>query len=146
MKRPSIRTYVAAVCLLAALILIGMDWSGLHILAGGNYRGFLALVVFGILAEQQALAVKVGRSAGGSSISFLPLVTILLLFGPTVAVASVLLNSTIVEYAIRRKGLLRKSSNAPARLRSPFRFRKYILRSRKASQVGLSALLVVYRS
>jgi putative nucleotidyltransferase with HDIG domain len=71
----------------------------------------LTLLLFGIFAEQQAVAVKVGRAGGNSSISFLPLLTILLLFGPTAAVGSVVINMAVVEYVVRRKSTLRASFN-----------------------------------
>lgn len=111
MNRLSIRTYVWAVCLTALLILATTDWSTLSFLRGGYAWGLGTLVLFGIFAEQQALTVKVGRSAGGSSIGFLPLLTIVLLFGPIAAIASFLAISTVVEYAIRRKTPLRANFN-----------------------------------
>jgi len=111
MRRLSIRTYVTGICLVAGLIIVLTDWSDLAYLFPQDLGGLGTLILFGILAEQQALTIKVGPAAGGSSIGFLPLLTIVLLFGPTAAVASILVSSTIVEYVLRRRGPLRANFN-----------------------------------
>jgi hypothetical protein len=82
MKSKAIQTYVAFVVLMAAAILGGQDWSVLTQFPWVSVVGFLALVVLGVLSESWALTITVGRSAGGSSITFLPLLASILLFGP----------------------------------------------------------------
>ncbi|MHB1191649.1 MAG: HD-GYP domain-containing protein [Longimicrobiales bacterium] len=88
-----------------------MDWRALALLERQHYWGLATLVLLALVAEGQAVTVRVGHNAGGSSISFLPLLTIVLLFGPAATVLAMLVNGTIAEYLIRRKEPLRANFN-----------------------------------
>lgn len=112
MKKPSgIELYVAAICLLAGGLLFSADWGSLLQLGTGGFWGFGALLVLGLLAEQQALTIKIGRIAGGSSVIFLPLLTIVLLFGATAALAFMICVAPISQYGFQRKEPLRANFN-----------------------------------
>jgi putative nucleotidyltransferase with HDIG domain len=111
MDKLSTHVYVWAVCLLALALAAGTDWGQLAALSPSDYWGLGTLVALGFVAEGQALTIKMGRSASGSSIAFLPLFTIVLLFGPAATVLSMLVSGPIVEYAIKRKQPLRANFN-----------------------------------
>ncbi len=111
MQQRSVHLYVTAVCLLAAVLAAGSDWGQLQGFSAADFWGLGTLVLLGFLAEGQALTIKMGRTAGGSSIAFLPLFTIVLLFGPAATVLSMLVSGPIVEYGIRRKRPLRANFN-----------------------------------
>jgi putative nucleotidyltransferase with HDIG domain len=111
MKSKAIQTYVAFVVLMAAAILGGQDWSVLTQFPWVSVVGFLALVVLGVLSESWALTITVGRSAGGSSITFLPLLASILLFGPTAAVLFMLVTGLVGEVFIRKKEKVRAVFN-----------------------------------
>ncbi len=107
----AIRAYIGAVCVLATFLAVRQDWTAFVGWAAEDYWGFATLIVLGIAAEQQALTIKVGRIAGGSSIAFLPLLTIVLLFGPTPAVVFYIVGGVIAEYLIRHKEPWRANFN-----------------------------------
>lgn len=106
-----IRLYVAAIWVLAAALLYTTNWSPLTHLGQDGYVGLGALVVIGLLAEQQALTIRVGRLAGGYSVTFLPLMVVVLLFGPAAALGFMLCVAPISQYLFQRKEPLRASFN-----------------------------------
>lgn len=103
--------YVWAVCTVALILALAMDWLGLVSLGLAHASGLVTLVLLALVAEGQAVTIRVGRNSGGSSISFLPLLTIVLLFGPTATVGAMLLIGLVAEYVIRRKEPIRANFN-----------------------------------
>ncbi len=103
--------YVTGVCVVALVSLSLQDWGQLGYLVQRDYWGLAVLALLALFAEQQALKIKVGRVSGGSSIGFLPLFTLVLLFGPAATVGTTAITSAVVEYLIRRKEPLRANFN-----------------------------------
>jgi len=111
MRRSPVTIYVTGVCLVALVLLFMQDWGQLAYLAHRDYWGLATLALLALFAEQQALKIKIGRVSGGSSIGFLPLFTLVLLFGPAATVGTTAATGAIVEYLIRRKEPLRANFN-----------------------------------
>lgn len=103
--------YIWAICLSAVGMAFVMDWWPLLGLSRGDAWGLATLMALALMAEGQAVAIRVGRNTGGSSISFLPLLTIVLLFGPAAAVLAMGFNGFVAEYLIRRKDAVRAVFN-----------------------------------
>ena len=66
------------------------------------WTGLLALVILGLISESLSLTVKVGGNSGSSSITFLPLLTCVLLFGPVPAVMLHAATGSFGEIIVRR--------------------------------------------
>lgn len=103
--------YIWAVCVVALALAAAQDWRSLGSLGADHAAGLATLVVLALVAEGQAITVRVGRNSGGSSISFLPLLTIVLLFGPAVTVGAMFVNGFVAEYLVRRKESIRANFN-----------------------------------
>ncbi|HSW28874.1 MAG TPA: HD-GYP domain-containing protein [Longimicrobiales bacterium] len=65
-----------------------------------------------ILSESLAIRLTVGKSAGNSSITFIPLLASVQLFGPEAAVLLMGVTGILVEFAIRRNELIRGVFNS----------------------------------
>ncbi len=111
MRNRATTLYVLGICVSAAGLVLAMDWSPLWTLSRAHAGGLTTLIVLALIAEGQAVTIRVGRQSGGSSISFLPLLTIVLLFGPAATVLAMLINGLVAEYLIRRKESLRANFN-----------------------------------
>ena len=111
MKNRALNVYIWATCLAAGLLALGLDWASLGPLSGAHFRGLGTLIVLGILADSRPLTVKVGQNTGGSSIAFLPVLSIVLLFGPAATVLSMLITGIVVEHLVRRKEAYRANFN-----------------------------------
>lgn len=112
MKRTSaIHAYVWSMAALAGLLLAFVDWSQLARFSSTELLGLGTLALLALFSEQQAVSIGAGKVSGGSSVGFLPLFTILLLFGPVAAVATMLVTGPAVEYLIRQKEPIRANFN-----------------------------------
>jgi putative nucleotidyltransferase with HDIG domain len=111
MRLSPVTWYVTAICFAALVMAFFQDWSLLVDLSARDYWGFATLILLGLAAEQQALSIKVGGDAHGHSIAFLPLLTIVLLFGPAPGVLFWIIGGPIAEYLIRRKPAIRSNFN-----------------------------------
>jgi hypothetical protein len=98
-------------CVLAVVMLVVQDWSGFATLTTSDYWGVGTLAVLALVAEMQRLSIQVGGDSGGSSIGFLPLFTLLLLFGPAAALGTMVMLGVVMGYGLRRKELLRANFN-----------------------------------
>lgn len=107
----AVKVYVTAVCSAGILLVYFMDWGGLALIAPRDFWGLGVLALLGLVAEQQALIIKVGRVVGGSSIAFLPLLMLVLLYGPAATVAAMVVSGSVVEYLVRRNPPLRANFN-----------------------------------
>ena len=120
MKLKGIQVYVGSMTVLALAALLLQDWDGLvRVLDGapnGLWRellGWGALLSLALISESFALSIKVGRSSSStSSIIFLPLLTSVLLFGPTLTVVLMAVTGLVGEFAIRKKEPIRAVFNA----------------------------------
>ena len=111
MKPPSVLAYVTAICLIAMAMAALQDWSALANWSSVDIWGFATLIMLGLASEQQALSIKIGRVASVSSITFLPLLTGVLLFGPAAGVLFWMILGPLAEYGVRRKPALRANFN-----------------------------------
>ena len=111
MKPRPIHIFVAAVTAGAVAGLMLSDLAGLLHLSGREAQGLAALVGLGLLAEYLALTVDVTQNRGTSSITFLPCLAVLLLFGPGTASAFMLFTGAIGEFGMRRKAKIKATFN-----------------------------------
>jgi putative nucleotidyltransferase with HDIG domain len=137
MNRRAVYAFVAFVCVIAVALATRVDWHQLTLLSSVDYWGLATLILLGLVAEGQALPIKMGGTASGSSIAFLPIFTIVLLFGPAATVLSMIISGPIVEFLIRKK----------TPVRANFNIGQYILSTSIAglvySQVGGIPLMVM---
>ncbi len=97
-----VRVYVASMCLAAVACLAYTDWASLGQLPADSLFGLAGLVAIALLSE--TLAIGIGTSDGGnSSITFLPLLASVQLFGPPAGVVLALCSMSFVEFVVRRK-------------------------------------------
>jgi len=110
MNERRVRAYVITMCLAAAFCLVYTDWAYLAGLPRDSLIGLGGLVAVAVFSE--ILAIGIGTSAGGnSSITFLPLLASVQLFGPPAGVVLAVSTFSFVEFVIRRKPLDRAAFN-----------------------------------
>ena len=97
-----VRTYVAVVVVLSVGSLLLVDWASLFDLPAEAWAGLLALVTLGLLSESLSMTIKVGGNSGSSSITFLPILACVLLFGPAPALILHATAGAFGELIIRR--------------------------------------------
>lgn len=102
MQNTALRFYVGFMVALSVGSLFLADWSAIYGLKTEVWTGLLALVILGLVSESLSLTVKVGGNRGSSSITFLPLLTCVLLFGPMPAVMLHAATGTFGELIVRR--------------------------------------------
>lgn len=112
MQRPAVNWYIGAICLAALWALLQNDWLAVAHLPTAAQVGLAALVVMSLVSESLAIRLTVGRSAGNSSITFIPLLASVQLFGPAAAVALMLLTGVFAEFLVRRNPLIRGLFNS----------------------------------
>jgi putative nucleotidyltransferase with HDIG domain len=120
MRLRGIQVYVGSMAVLALGALSLQEWDGLRALFGGSptgawdqILGWCALLSLALISESFALSIKVGRSSSStSSIIFLPLLTSVLLFGPTLTVLLMAVTGAVGEFLIRKKETIRAVFNA----------------------------------
>jgi putative nucleotidyltransferase with HDIG domain len=110
MNELRVRAYVASMCLAAIACLVYTDWGSLGSLPTESLLGLAGLVAVALLSE--TLAIGIGTSDGGnSSITFLPLLASVQLFGPPAGVVLAICSLSFVEFVVRRKPLDRAVFN-----------------------------------
>ncbi len=102
MQITSLRMYVGIVTALAVGSLFLLDWEMLDSLPAESWQGLLSLVILGLVSESLSIKVKLGGNSGSSSITFLPLLTCVLLFGPVPTVMLHAATGTFGELIVRR--------------------------------------------
>ena len=102
MQSTSFRIYVGIVTALSAGSFFLLDWGVLDSLPPESWKGLLSLVILGLVSEALSIRVKLGGNSGSSSITFLPLLTCVLLFGPVPAVLLHIATGTFGELIVRR--------------------------------------------
>ena len=112
MNSRRIRVFVAVMWLAAIASLATTDWSSLAALPGGSLVGLSGLVAIALLSESLAVGLSVGNGGGGrASITFLPLLAAVQLFGPSGGVVLAVTTIAFAEIVVRRKPLFRASFN-----------------------------------
>jgi putative nucleotidyltransferase with HDIG domain len=111
MKLRPIIIYVWVVCALAVASQALLQWSDFFMLSDSDLAGLAALTVLGFISESLALTVRFGGSAGNSSITFLPLLACVIVFGPTPAVVFLGVTGLVAERGIRKKEAMRAYFN-----------------------------------
>jgi putative nucleotidyltransferase with HDIG domain len=102
MNARRVQFYVIFMCLAAAFCLATTDWASLGLLPRSSLIGLAGLVAVALLSE--SVAIGIGGSAGGnSSITFLPLLASVQLFGPVGGLVLALSTLSFVEFVVRRK-------------------------------------------
>jgi putative nucleotidyltransferase with HDIG domain len=109
MNERRVRTYVGIVCASALIFLAVTDWSSLTSLPRGSLVGLVGLIAIALLSESLAIGLSVG--GGKSSITFLPLLASVQLFGPAGGIALIVPTMVFAEFVIRRKDLMRGTFN-----------------------------------
>lgn len=102
-----IQRYVGLVSALAFLSVALTDWSQLQQLTAAHWLGFLSLIVLALLSESLALAITVEDTSGSTSITFLPVLTAAILFGPEAAVVCAVVAGGTGEILLRKKEPIR---------------------------------------
>lgn len=100
-----LHAYMWSMYALATCALLATDWSGLAELPREALLGWLGLIVIGVLSEGLAIGLSVGAAASTSSITFLPLLAAVQLFGTAAAVVLVCITQIFGEMVVRRKSL-----------------------------------------
>ena len=111
MQSTSIRIYVALVTALAAASFLFVDWVSLAPLGEDVWTGLLSLIILGLVSESLSLSVKVAGNRGSSSITFLPLLACVLLFGPVPALIFHAATGTFGELIVRKNEPLKATFN-----------------------------------
>jgi putative nucleotidyltransferase with HDIG domain len=111
MYERQVRIYVGAVWLLAASCLYFTDWRAIAELPSSSLWGLATLIAIGLMSESVAIGLSVGGSEGKSSITFLPLLAAVQLFGPEAGVLLILLTLSFAEFAVMRKGAFKGTFN-----------------------------------
>jgi putative nucleotidyltransferase with HDIG domain len=112
MRLRAIHIYVLALGTVALSVLWLMDWHTVADLGSGHLRALLFLTLIGIVSEWLSVSVKVGRASGGSSITFLPLLACVLLFGPEATIFFWAITGLVAEFFLKKKEPLRAAFNA----------------------------------
>lgn len=104
--------FVVLIWLSAAVCLITTDWSSLGSLPARSQLGLAGLVGIAVLSESLAIGFSVGNASGGrASITFLPLLASVQLFGAAGGIALAVPTIAFAELIVRRKSLFRASFN-----------------------------------
>lgn len=99
--------YIGSMYAAAGVALLLTDWGSLAELPSPAIFGWLGLILVGVLSEGLAIGLSVGAAASTSSITFLPLLAAIQLFGPAAAVVLVCITQVFGELVVRRKALSR---------------------------------------
>lgn len=107
-KATPIQIYVAVMATAAGGCLLVQDWSSIP---DGAFVGLGSLILLGLFAEASAISVTVARSTGHSSITFIPFLTAVLLYGPPAGVLLAFVTQTVSELGFHRKPITKAVFN-----------------------------------
>lgn len=96
-----VQRYVVTMMVLAIVCLLLADWSSLLSLPTSALLGLAGLIAIALFSESLAIGLSVG--GGSSSITFLPLLASVQLFGPAAGVALIVPTIAFAEAVVRRK-------------------------------------------
>ena len=106
-----ITSYVSAVAVAAVALLAMLDWGALS-MRSGHIPGLIALVLLGLVSESLSVRTAVTGSGGTFTITFIPLLTGVILFGPDVAVLLFLSVGVVAEFAVHKKPAVKATFNS----------------------------------
>jgi putative nucleotidyltransferase with HDIG domain len=109
MKLRGIHLYVATTVIVALALFAGQDWAVLDYLDTREVVGLLALAVLGVASE--AVAIKIRVAASQSSLTFIPVLATVLLFGPSLGVALAGVIIIVSEFILHEKPKIRAIFN-----------------------------------
>lgn len=101
MNHGRVQRYVVTMMALAVLCLFVTDWGSLIALPPSALLGLAGLIAIALFSESLAIGLSVG--GGSSSITFLPLLASVQLFGPAAGVALIVPTIAFAEAIVRRK-------------------------------------------
>lgn len=110
MKQSRVNVYVALMCLAAVVCLRQADWESLRALPLDSQIGLATLIGIALLAE--GLAIGLNTSGGTSSITFLPLLAAVQLFGPVAGIVLIVPTFAFTDLVVRRKDAIKVLFNA----------------------------------
>lgn len=105
MNERRVQAYVGTIFASAVVCLAATDWQSLAELPQSGLVGLAGLIGIALLSESLAIGLSVG--GGKSSITFLPLLASVQLFGPAGGIALIVPTMAFVEFVVRRKDLTR---------------------------------------
>jgi len=113
MNERRLQAYVALIWVSAIACLAITDWALLWALPTDALAGLAGLILIAILSESLAIGLLSvdSRSVGKASITFLPLLASVQLFGPPAGVTLSLATLSFAELVVRRKSLFRATFN-----------------------------------
>lgn len=103
----AVRAYVLLITVAAAAVAPLAGWRDLLALPIESLAALATLMALGLLSERLSVATIVGQSGGTHSVTFIPLLASVLLFGPAAPVLFVGVVGTVGEFLFRRKGITR---------------------------------------
>ena len=112
MHERRVHVYVALMCGLALLCLLVTDWGSLLDLPRASLLGLVGLLAIAVFSESLAIGLSVGAVSGQSSITFLPLLASVQLFGVAAGVVLLVPALVFAESVVRKKPALRTTFNA----------------------------------
>ena len=107
MSNRRLKIYMASIYASAIVAVLLTDWGSILDLSRDAVAGWMGLIIVGVLSEGLAIGLSVGAAASTSSITFLPLLAAVQLFGPAAAVVLVVITQVFGELVVRRKPLAR---------------------------------------
>jgi putative nucleotidyltransferase with HDIG domain len=111
MTSSTTKVYVAAVCALAALALATEPWIEVSRLETRDQWGLVALIALGLLSESLSLRTASEGSEGTFTITLVPLLASVLIFGPAPTILFMGISGAVAEFFYHRKPVLKASFN-----------------------------------
>jgi putative nucleotidyltransferase with HDIG domain len=111
MRTRLVHLYVAGMVVTALVALAITEWRPLLNLGIAGSVGLIVLLGMAIASESLAIRLNVGETASSSSITFIPLLASVQLFGPAAGVLLMALTDAFGEFVVRRKALERVGFN-----------------------------------
>lgn len=106
-----IHTYVVLVSLGAIALVPLVQWGALAALPLDSSAAFVILTALGLFSERWSVAYAGGARGGSHTVTFIPLLACVLLFGSAGPVLFIAVTGTVAEVFFRKKGPLRATFN-----------------------------------
>jgi putative nucleotidyltransferase with HDIG domain len=106
-----VHRYVLLVCAAAAASVLIVPWQDLAGLSLSDIIGLALLMAFTLLAERLAVGMSVVSRGSTQTLTFIPILTCVLLFGPAAPVLLMVITGSLAEFYIRRKETLKAVFN-----------------------------------
>ena len=111
MRPKPIHYYVGLICGLAVVSLHLVPWETLRAFPADDVLGLLLLMAFGLLSERLSVGMTFVPRGASHTITFLPLLATVLLFGPAASVLLMTVTGGVAEVFIRKKEPIRAVFN-----------------------------------